>query len=156
MLDYDSVLPYLIVGACPTDVDDLDALKHAGVTAILNLQSDEDFAERALDWPAWQAHSIAAGINLRREPIQDFDDEDLQRKLPDCVRTLAELVNEGHVVYVHCSAGVNRSPSVIIAYLCCVKGWCVQEAEQHVRQCRDCSPVMPVVRIVVRDMLRRQ
>jgi len=41
----------------------------------------------------------------------------LQTCLPDSVAVLERMLKQGHSVYVHCSAGVNRSPTVVAAYL---------------------------------------
>ena len=62
----------------------------------------------------------------------------------EAVQIFSELLEGGHTVLVHCSAGVNRSPSVIICYLHWVQGWNLDEAEKEARRCRSCSPVMDV------------
>ena len=67
---------------------------------------------------------------------------------------LAELLEGRHTVFVHCTAGVNRSPSLIICYLHWVQGWDLDEAAKHVRKCRSCSPVMEVIQLATRDRQR--
>lgn len=144
-MDYDKILPNLFVGWHPATGGDVRRLTDAGVTAVLNLQTDHDFGLFGVDWPTLRARYFASGIEVRRVPIRDFDDDDLRAKLPEAVRVLKELLDDGNTVYVHCSAGVNRSPSVVIAYLHWEKDWTLEEAERHVRKHRSCSPAMNVI-----------
>ena len=76
--------------------------------------------------------------------------------LPSAVDELAGLLKANHKVYVHCSAGVNRSPSVIICYLHWIEGWDLDKAEQHVRDHHNCDPVMHVIRQASDDRLSRE
>lgn len=106
------ILPQLFVGSCPTSADDIDHLKaDYGITAILNLQTDHDFDYWDLDWNRIEARCRALGIDVRRIPVRDFDGLDLRKRLPDCVRTLDELLRDGRTVYIHCNVGTGRSPS---------------------------------------------
>jgi protein-tyrosine phosphatase len=142
-LDLDQIVPGLYVGSCPIRTDDIDDLKLTlGVSAVLNLQTDEDFLFWDIDWPRLEAHYRESGIEVRRVPVRDFDPEDLREKLPACVAALDELVRSGHSVYVHCSAGVNRAPSTVIAYLHRAQGWEFDKAVSHVMNCRDCDPYL--------------
>jgi len=93
-----------------------------GVTAVLNVQTDEDLAYWGVDLRELQSSFREAGIDIRRVPVRDFDPDDLRRKLPECVQLLAELLDLGHVVYLHCNMAVNRSPTIAIAYLHWVQG----------------------------------
>ena len=138
------------------DADDIDQLKLVGITAVLNLQSDDDFEYLRIGWSRLHACYFASGVEVRRFPIQDFNDDDLRDKLPQAVQALTELLEGGHTVFVHCSAGVNRSPSVMICYLHWVQGWNLDEAEKQVRRCRSCSPVMEVILLATRDRQRGQ
>jgi atypical dual specificity phosphatase len=153
-MNYNQILPNLFVGAHPDSTDDIDELKSVGITAILNLQSDDDFRYLGIDWQRLHAHYVASGLEVRRVPVQDFNDDELRNKLPQAVQTLIELLEGGLTVFVHCSAGVNRSPSTIICYLNWVLGWNMDEAEEHVRKCRSCSPVMEVIRLATMDRRR--
>ena len=153
-MDYDQILPQLFVGAHPDGGDDIDELKSAGITAVLNVQSDDDLHYLDIDWPDLHARYFALGMEVRRVPIQDFNADELRNELPQAVQVLTELLEAGHTVFVHCSAGVNRSPSVIICYLHWVQGWNLEEAEDQVRRCRSCSPVMEAIQLATRDRQR--
>jgi protein-tyrosine phosphatase len=149
----DQILRNLFVGSYPRDADDIDTLKQSGVSAVLNLQSDEDLKYLDVDWCDLTAQYFAKGIKFRRVPIIDFNDDDLRDRLPEAVRTLGELMDEGHTVYTHCNAGVNRSPSTVITYLYWVEKWSLDEAERHVRNAHPCMPVMDVIKLATRDRL---
>ena len=60
--------------------------------------------------------------------MRDFDPADQRRGLPTAVRGLYGLLRQGHRVYVHCTAGINRSPLVVLTYLTLVEGIGLEEA----------------------------
>jgi protein-tyrosine phosphatase len=77
--------------------------------------------------------------------VRDFDAAELRSKLPECVRNLDGLLASGHVAYLHCTAGVNRSPTVAMAYLHRCRGWKLGEASAHVAERLWCSPNLEAV-----------
>ncbi|HID22132.1 MAG TPA: hypothetical protein EYP14_06990 [Planctomycetaceae bacterium] len=128
----------------PRDVDQL--AREKGVTAVLNLQTDEDIANLAIDWETILSRYAGVGIDLHRVPIRDFDAKSLELHLPAAVGCLARLLQQGHTVLVHCNAGAGRSPSVVVAYLHWVEGWDLLEAEAFLQSCRPCSPDLNAIR----------
>ena len=151
-MDVDRILPQLFVGSCPSDPADVDSLATKfGVTAVLNLQTEEDLADWGIDRHEMEAAYRRSGIELRRVPVRDFDPEDLRRKLPACVQALDGLVRAGHAVYVHCNAGANRSPSTVVAYLHWVRGMGLDEAVAYVTQRRSCDPYVEAIRLATED-----
>jgi len=76
-MDQSQILPNLFVGSYPKDADDIGQLKSAGITGILNLQTQEDFDYHGVDWPNIQAIYAAHDMECRRVPIRDFDDDTL-------------------------------------------------------------------------------
>jgi protein-tyrosine phosphatase len=82
--------------------------------------------------------------------VADFDRAELALKLPACVDALNALLTAGDTVYLHCTAGVNRSPTVAVAYLHWSLGRPLDEALAHVRDCRDCVPDGEAVRLASR------
>ena len=150
-MNYDRILPNLYVGSYPDTTEDIDRLKAEGITAVVNLQSDDDCRYLGIDWQRLQAHYDQVGVVVRRVRIQDFNDDDLRARLPVAVEELDELLQEGHTAYIHCSAGINRSPSAVICYLHWLQDWDLEDAERHVRSSRSCDPVMDVVRLATRD-----
>ncbi len=155
-MDYDQILPPLFVGACPRRPRDIDQLKEdSGITAVLNLQTVGDFSYWGIDWSELELHYQRSGIEVRRVPVTDFDRDDLRRNLPKCVRTLDELLRGGHTAYVHCSAGINRSPSTVIAYLHWIEQFELDKAITHVMQRRPCDPYLEAIRAATEDWQER-
>lgn len=138
------VQPNLFVGPNPLCDVDFEELKSQNITAILSLQTEEDLREGGMDLA--QEAATTAGLVFRSVPVRDFDPADLALRLPDCVTALERLLNDGHAVYVHCTAGVNRSPTVVIAYLHWCGGWGLEQAVFHLQSIRNCSPNPDAIR----------
>ncbi len=116
VVDHSQIFPQLFLGSHPESMDEIERLRRAsGITAVLNLQTDEDMQSIRLAWEPLEAHYSACRIDLCRVPVRDFDLEDLRDKLPECVRALERLLAVGHTIYLHCTAGTGRSPTVAIA-----------------------------------------
>jgi len=141
MINYDQILPNLYVGAYPETLEDIQELKDRyGVTAVLNLQTDEDLRERGIDWPAMEESYKRLGIKVHRVPMRDFDPEHQRQRLPEAVKVLAGLLASGHIAYLYCNAGAGRSPLVAMAYLYWCRKMGREQAIKHVQQRRYCSP----------------
>ena len=149
MIDCNQILPNLYVGTSPENLKDIQELKgRYGITAVLNLQSDQDFRNRRIDWRTMETTYGRMGMVVQRVPMQDFDYDDQGEQLPDAVKALAELLDSGHVVYLHCNAGLGRSPLVAMAYLHWCRNMSVQEAIRHVKTRRLCNPYDRLLREV--------
>ena len=137
-----------MVGGYP-DVADVPWLGEAhGVTAVLSLQDDADLAAKRLDRSLLERAYAAAGIAFARMPVPEDGEERLARVLPDAVTHLDALHREGHVAYLHCNAGMNRAPTVAIAYLHVHQGLALSEATRVVKSRRPCLPFQGVLRRV--------
>ena len=155
-MHFDQILLQLFVGSCPSDPADIDSLAtNFCITAILNLQTDEDFASWGISWHEMERAYRKCSIKLRRVPVQDFNPEELRQKLPTCVQALSGLVRAGHTVYVHCSAGMNRSPSVVVAYLHWVQGMPLNEAVEYVMKRHPSDPYVEAIRLATEDRAAR-
>lgn len=147
MLDYNRIQPRLFVGAFLESAQEVEMLRRReGVTAVLNLQTDEDI--RMGRFFAEPLENLYAGTDVRlcRVPVRDFDGLHLRERLPECVRALHRLLEEEHTVYLHCTVGVNRSPTVATAYLHWCLGWELNSAVEHVETRRSCSPNVDAIR----------
>ncbi len=140
MINFDRIIDNIFVGSCPTTPVDVSRLQQAGITAVLNLQTDTDFRTLGIDWPTLEIAYEAAGISPWRFPIIDFDREDLVQLLPDAARSLDDMLGREHRVYVHCTAGMERSPAVVIAYLVWHRGSGLSTALKQVKAARRCRP----------------
>jgi len=144
VIDCDRVTDHLLIGSYPLDNKDIEELRSLGITAILSLQTEEDLGERGIQWE--EKTALAANLTFRSVPVRDFDTADLQQKLPNCVVLLDRMLWAGHTVYLHCTAGANRSPTVAAAYLHWCLAWPVERALTHMREVRNCSPNTEAIR----------
>uniref|UniRef100_A0AAJ7SK25 Laforin n=1 Tax=Petromyzon marinus TaxID=7757 RepID=A0AAJ7SK25_PETMA len=64
-------------------------------------------------------------------PTADMSTEDRTQVLPQAAWILHGLLAGGHVVYVHCNAGVGRAAAAVAGYLCHVLGWTPRRAHYH-------------------------
>ncbi len=151
-MDYTQILENLYVGSFPKTPKDIDTLKAANITAVLNLQTKDGEEYWKINWQSLAAHYAACDIQLRRVPVRDLDPFDLREKLPECVRELDDLLATGHTVYLHCTAGSGRAPTAAIAYLTWKRGWSLAEAAAHVQQRRPSCPNVRAIQLTARDL----
>jgi protein-tyrosine phosphatase len=132
------VLPNLYLGPEPRLDEDFAELQAVNVTAILSVQDGEDRPDGGIE--AERMAATMRNISFTNVPVRDFDRLQLVRRLPDCVAALVDLIDSGHTVYVHCSAGINRSPTVVVAYLFQQLRWNLDRSLTHVTARRVCVP----------------
>lgn len=142
-----SIDDLLVLGAYPQTPEHYSGLVDTfGIAAVLSLQSDHDLAGRGISdqtvWTMW----TRLGVAYERVPITDFDPRDLSEQLEQAVATLDELVSEGLRTYVHCTVGINRSSTVLIAHLVRARGMSLADAEAYVRAKR--PQVVPYLELV--------
>ena len=149
MINLTLINPQIFVGTYPQNDVDLDRLK-AGpkISAVLNLQTDADFKALRVNWPRIKQGYLEREMRCERWPIVDFSPEDLERRLRGAADLLRDLVGAGHRVYVHCTAGVGRSPATVIGYLAWHKGMDLDEAYNLVKSLRACDPYIDAIRAV--------
>jgi predicted protein tyrosine phosphatase len=124
--------PYLYVGPSvhPADVP---RLRRAGITAVLSLQqAGVDLPRAAIDrmQAACEPH-----ISFRNVGIHDYDPEAVIAATPQALATLEELHGAARVVYLHCTEGINRAPSIALAYLVTRENLDVEAALAALRGC---------------------
>jgi protein-tyrosine phosphatase len=108
------VRPGLFVGPS-VHPSDLPRLHRAGITAILSLQEPErDLPAAAIER---MRQSCQPRIELHNVAVPDYDPRALIDRLASALHVLHNLLARKRIVYVHCSEGVNRAPSVALAHL---------------------------------------
>lgn len=100
----------------------------ARVSAILSLQHDTCLAYWGIDYDRMRDHGSRLGLVMERSPVRDFDVSHQRQRLPLIVAKLARLHSQGHRVYVHCTAGLGRSPLAVLGYLTWVQGLTPEQA----------------------------
>jgi protein-tyrosine phosphatase len=150
-LTYAQILPRLFIGSHPRTIDDIERLRReAGVTAVLNIHTDDDMRSVNLNFPPLEAHYKACSIVLRRTPMVE-EQVELRAKLYNSIQALSLLLAEGHTVYLHCTAGIGRAPTVAIGYLHTCLGWSLDDAVNHVKLARQCAPHVEALRLALAD-----
>jgi len=144
-VEYAQLLDELWVGSYPQQPEDIQHLKAEGVTAVLSVQSNPDLDARAIRWDLFERFYASQSMRVVRIPIIDFEPADLLRNLPVAVAALDRLIADGERVYVHCTAGINRSPTVCIAWMMRHRGMTLEEANNHVMERRRCYPYPEVL-----------
>jgi protein-tyrosine phosphatase len=135
----------LLVGEYPAQ-DDIGWLKDTyGITAVHNLQDDEDLRINGLDDRRLSAEYTAHGIYYVRTPIQDGSADAMAERLEAALHDLRDLVLSGSRVYLHCNAGMNRAPTLAIAFLRAYRQMSLEEAMILVKKQRACGPFMTVL-----------
>ena len=107
----------LLVGEYPGQADIAWLKDTYGITAVHNLQDDDDLRMNGLDNRGLRAEYIAHGIDYVRTPIQDGSADAMAERLEAALHDLRDLVAPGSRVYLHCNAGMNRAPTLAIAFL---------------------------------------
>jgi atypical dual specificity phosphatase len=103
------ILDELMIGAYPTDSDDIAMLDWLGVKRILNLVEDEEYrpGERA----DVEAALLETGIEERRIALTDFGGLP-PVELEEAVSVVSAWLDQGARTYLHCRAGRQRSAAV--------------------------------------------
>lgn len=139
------IIPELLIGEFPR-LDDIEWLKQEfAVTAVHNLQDDEDLLINGLRESELLRAYRECGITVVRTPIQDGSADAMSARLRDALEALARLIGGGQRVYMHCNAGLNRAPTLAIAYLRAHRGMSLDEACSHVKARRACGPFMTIL-----------
>jgi hypothetical protein len=117
--------------------DDLDRIRErTGASAVLSVQHDDCLRYWHVDYGEMRGRGQRLGLVMRRSPMRDFDLEDQRRQLPHAVAALAALRAGGHRTYVHCTAGLGRSPLTVLGYLTLMEGMAPDEAIRLIHAAR--------------------
>jgi protein-tyrosine phosphatase len=130
------VQPHLSVGPYPSSLDDIRKLQSYNVKAVLNLQTDRDMKTRGVDWEKLKGDYKSMGIAAVNIPIVDMDWIDLQEKADYATQVLHRLIKQYETVFVHCTAGINRSPHVVLKYMCEYEKHDMMEAQSLLKKAR--------------------
>lgn len=133
--DISGVAPQLFVGGQQRPKG-LVAMRELGISAVVNMREESDDAARgvALDHYLWLPTTDDAAPSA----------EALQRG----IAFIAEAIDAGRGVYIHCGAGVGRAPTMAAAYLV-HKGATAEAAWETIRRARPfIRPTPPQVKAI--------
>ncbi|HOB62673.1 MAG TPA: dual specificity protein phosphatase family protein [Candidatus Competibacteraceae bacterium] len=147
MLDYGVIQENLLVGSCPYGHRDLISIrKKLKASAILCLQDDLDLTMMGINYENMKEAGQKLELLMVRSQWTNSNGANHRLdNLRQAVKTLQQLLNEGHTVYVHCTLGQVRSPTVALAYLTGIQGFAIEEAIILIKQGR--PQAMPLMRI---------
>lgn len=106
-LNYDHILPLLVVGSLPIYEDDVKEMRNQSVAAVVDLCRDNEDEDSML---------AEFGIAHNPEFIPDTK-APLQDQFDRLVRWIDSYIKDGKKVYIHCHAGRGRAPTIACAYL---------------------------------------
>jgi protein-tyrosine phosphatase len=143
--DLARIIPRLLIGEYlqPDDISWL-AATHA-VTAIVNLQDQHDLRALEIDLHELRRAAHACGLAYHHVPVPDCEPERLMTQLDVLLALLSRLESTGSVTYLHCNAGLNRAPTVAIAYLRARVPTSLEDACAQVKARRACGPYMQLL-----------
>jgi len=125
----------LAVGPIPVDETRQSLLLESGIRSILTLCSEAE---------GTPPRRLLAQVCWSRIPLQDS-----HSKEPIAIADLAQAVSQAHEyiqasapLYVHCVAGMERSPSVCVGYLYKYKGMPLWESLNWVKQANPRSNIL--------------
>ena len=141
----------IYIGPYPKSEQDFESMYKSGINAVLNVQTDKDLDYRQLDINTLKKYANKYGINIERYPIEDFNLDELYKKLKGAGDLLNNLIKNGKNVYVHCTAGIGRAPSVVIIYLVLYQNYSTKDAFELCKKFRPkISPTLEVINNVVK------
>jgi len=140
--DYAFIMDALAIGEYPTPEDAAWLRSTHAISAVVCLQDDIDLDRKGLSLRALERAYAAHHIRFHRVPVPDGDGELLRARLDETVALVADLIARGERVYLHCNAGLNRAPTVAIAYLHVHHGHALDAACELVKVRRPCVPYM--------------
>ncbi|XP_077226107.1 dual specificity protein phosphatase (DsPTP1) family protein isoform X2 [Tasmannia lanceolata] len=154
-MNYNFILPDLIVGSCLQTPEDVDKLRDIGVKTIFCLQQNSDLEYFGVDIDSIREYANQCDdIHHIRAEIRDFDAFDLRMRLPAVVSKLYKAINHnGGVTYIHCTAGLGRAPAVALAYMFWLQGCQLREANGLLLSKRSCFPKLEAIKIATADIL---
>ena len=138
--EIDEVAEGLWVGPVPDSPERIALLRQNGITGLVSVQTDRDLQSVGVPWPLMWNFLMAQGIAAHRHPIVDFDETALVRGLNPAVAAVQEMRAGNRITYLHCTAGVNRSPTVAIGWLVVHGGMSLEAAWQQVTERRPSAP----------------
>ncbi len=146
LIDCNEMIPDRLWVGGVVHPEDVKLLVQMGITDVVSLQSDEDLSKCGVSIKKLLKAYDSAKIFLRRVATPDFNKDAISENLARCVTELeVALEPRWSRVYLHCTAGINRSPTVAAAYLMRARRMSPQEAFDYVSDRRHCSPYLTVL-----------
>jgi protein-tyrosine phosphatase len=130
---FGEILERFLIGAYPTDPDDVRMLEWMGVKRILNLVEDREYGrgERELVENALRE----AGIDEHRIRLTDYGNLPPEQ-LEEAVTKINRWLDQGLTTYMHCRAGWQRSAAIAAGVVATRQQIDVEDALRFVKQAK--------------------
>lgn len=146
ILDCNEIIKDKLWVGCYLRPEDVRLLHQLGITTVLSMQSDQDLETYNISEKKLLKACALVDIQFHRIPTQDFDKSAFAANLLHCIAELEkEMAPRWSKVYLHCSAGINRGPTLAAAYLIKNHGLSANEAYDYVVAKRSCSPYLDIL-----------
>ena len=123
-----------MVGSYPRSSADLEKLISHKVTAIFSIQSERDYKKHGLTPHFLNLLCQESGLRYQRYSILDMNNDDFINKAEGGLKILRDMIKSGERVYVHCTAGIYRSPQMIALYLTIFDKYSLEEAVHFIKR----------------------
>jgi protein-tyrosine phosphatase len=134
------ILDEFLIGAYPTDAEDIGTLSSMGVRRILNLVEDDEY--RRGERVALEQALREAGIEEYRLAMVDYAGIPPDA-LELAVGTVCSWLDEGARTYLHCRAGWQRSAAVAAGVVAVREGLDIDQALEVVRMRKPSADPLP-------------
>lgn len=134
------ILDEFLIGAYPTDAEDVRTLSLMGVRRILNLVEDDEY--RPGERVALEQALREAGIEEYRLAMVDYEGIPPDA-LELAVGTVCSWLDEGARTYLHCRAGWQRSAAVAAGVVAVHDGLDIDRALDVVRMRKPSADPLP-------------
>lgn len=140
--EYNRITSQVLAGRNPLTAEDMRRLCAEGVTHVLDLRQPAEWMPPNVGQEA-VAYQFTNGICRRHLPIDDFSAPDSEH-FEAAVAFLEEALSDPAAqVYVHCRAGMERTPTILIAYFATRNGTSCQEALIELQKARSRFQPLP-------------
>jgi len=142
MPEFNAITEKLLVGTCPKNGPDIEQLKANGVDHVICLQSDHDFIANNIDWVQMEADYKTRKIQVTRIAMIDFDENNIAGRLAKAAAVVSDAMKTSSRIYLHCTAGRERSPTVAAAWLMLDQGLSAEDACEKMTTARPSNPYL--------------
>ena len=108
-----------VLGSCPLHESDIKKLvQETKVNAVLNLQTGRELLQRGIGEDILKMRYVEQGVQFyRRFNIVDDHFEYYCHQLYQACKLLSHLHKSNLKVFIHCTSGYTRAPTLFLAYL---------------------------------------
>jgi protein-tyrosine phosphatase len=135
-VDYSQIVQHIFIGNVTAAIGnyqtkDPDILEKEQIPIVISALTEEEYERHMItkdDFPNCEWHRLV---------IDDTEDEDISIHFYNVHQIISKATKENKNVLIHCSAGISRSPALVIAYLMIEYKWTYDQALKLVSKRRN-------------------